>query len=129
MCFCLHGTATSCWPPTPGAASSEEHNSGTAAQVPSWPAENELAPADYRARLEKAVATPINIAVVTGVFWSFEGKTDHCYIEGLPISCNFHTAPSQAVINTADVLYYHIPAFHGSPRDKAFPTQLRLGMR
>jgi hypothetical protein len=90
---------------------------------------NELAPADYRARLEKAVATPINIAVVTGVFWSFEGKTDHCYIEGLPISCNFHTAPSEAVINTADVLYYHIPAFSGSPRDKAFPTQLRLGMR
>eukprot|EP00775_Hariotina_reticulata_P007304 gene7304-7517_t len=66
---------------------------------------------------------------MAGVYWNFEGKTDNCSIQGLPIKCKFHTSLTKELLDTADLLYYHIPGFAGTPRPKAFPAQLRLAMR
>lgn len=32
------------------------------------------------------------------------------------------------MLDAADALYYHVPAFTGQPRAKAFPNQLRVAM-
>eukprot|EP00878_Enallax_costatus_P031535 GHUV01034488.1.p1 GENE.GHUV01034488.1~~GHUV01034488.1.p1 ORF type:complete len:620 (+),score=105.70 GHUV01034488.1:566-2425(+) len=84
-------------------------------------------PAGYQQRLKGAASKPINIVVMTGLFWSLNPKqTENCTVDGVPLDC--HITADQSHADSADALYYHIPSFSGVPRAKAFPNQLRIAM-
>lgn len=80
-------------------------------------------------KLRAAAATPINVVVMTSLFWSLSSKqTDNCSVDGVPLDCRVTQHADEDAMNKADVLYYHVPSFSGQPRAKAFPSQLRLAM-
>jgi hypothetical protein len=78
------------------------------------------------ARLRAAVATPVCVVVMTGLFWQLAKHTHSCNVDGVPLEC--HVTPDASQADTADALYYHMPSFSGRPRPKAFPNQLRVAM-
>eukprot|EP00879_Flechtneria_rotunda_P008736 GHRR01009150.1.p1 GENE.GHRR01009150.1~~GHRR01009150.1.p1 ORF type:complete len:719 (+),score=143.14 GHRR01009150.1:255-2411(+) len=81
----------------------------------------------YLARLRQAAGKPINIIVMTSLFWALNpAQTRNCTLEGIPLDC--HITQDQSQADTADCLYYHVPSFHGKPRAKAFQHQLRIAM-
>uniref|UniRef100_A0A383W9Z5 Fucosyltransferase n=1 Tax=Tetradesmus obliquus TaxID=3088 RepID=A0A383W9Z5_TETOB len=84
---------------------------------------------EYIAKLRKAVEKPINVLIMTGVFWTITSKsTENCSVDGVPLKCNIWQDQSEEHLNAADALYYHVPSFSGMPMKKRHPNQLRLAM-
>jgi hypothetical protein len=46
---------------------------------------------DYQAKLQQAAATPINIVVMSGVFWNIPSSVKGCSLDGVPLDCRWST--------------------------------------
>jgi hypothetical protein len=51
---------------------------------------------EYRRKVEQAASTPINIAVMTGLFWQLPTThTDGCNVDGIPLECHIQMGGSE----------------------------------
>jgi hypothetical protein len=51
---------------------------------------------EYRRKLEQAASMPINIAVMTGLFWQLPSThTEGCHVDGIPLDCYIQMGGSE----------------------------------
>lgn len=65
----------------------------------------------YRKRLEEAASKPINIAVMTGLFWNLPtSHTQGCKVDGIPLDCHIQnggTEVSRQMLSSTDMAGPH----------------------
>jgi hypothetical protein len=50
----------------------------------------------YRKKLEEAASKPINIAVMTGLFWNLPVSHTHgCQVDGIPLDCHIQNGGTE----------------------------------